>query len=110
MDQKEKRKKLESFWRKHVIQFECSELSCKAYCSKNNLTVHKMGYWKARIKQLDSQAKGKGRFTKVRIQGEPLLSKTPLKLSLSLPNGIVINLALASRHDLTDVIQQLASS
>ena len=108
MSQKEKSKKLESYWRKHILNLEKSRLSCKAYCTQHKLTIHQMGYWKTRIKNIDSRARDKGTFSRVQIQPDPVTSKQQLRLNLTLPNGIVVGVELEKRQDLIDVIQKLA--
>ena len=55
MNQKDKNKtkQLELYWRKHITQFEHSKCSQKVYCTKHNLTDHKLSDWKKRIHQID---------------------------------------------------------
>jgi hypothetical protein len=112
MNQKDKNKtkQLELYWRKHIAQFERSNSSQKAYCTKYNLTDHKLSYWKKRIHQLDDQPKVNTHFAKVKLQPKAVVSKKTLRLTLNLPNGITLNIELDSSKELVTMIQDLVNT
>ena len=112
MNQKDKNKtkQLELYWRKHIAQFERSNSSQKAYCTKHNLTDHQLSYWKKRSHQLDDQPKVTTHFAKVTLQPKAVVSKKTLRLTVSRPNGITLNIELDSSKELVTMIQDLVNT
>ena len=110
MNQKEKSKKLEIYWKKHVLAFESSNSSCTAYCLEHKLNVHQLSYWRKRIKQLSEKSEKKVYFSKVKLAPKPESRSHSLKLSLSMPNGVVAALELKNREDFLKIINDLAKS
>ena len=112
MHQKEKTKQLELYWRKHIAQLKCSQLSQKAYCTQHNLVDHQLRYWKKRIYLLDDRSKAKGPFAKVQVQLQPeaSITKQQPRLTISLPSGVEMRVELDKSQDLIAIINKLANT
>lgn len=76
----------QSFWQRHVLQWQDSGLSKMAYCQQHSLVYHQMMYWsgKAEKDSVDTQ-QTPSNFIPIAIT-----TSRNSALSIRLPNGIAI--------------------
>ena len=81
----------ESFWQRHVDQWQDSDLSKMAYCKQYALAYHQMVYWSSKLQQSDVSPIGeRNGFVAVSVKGPFSATATEQTLSVRLPNGAVI--------------------
>jgi len=95
-----------SYWQQHVLHWKSSQLSQIAYCREHELNFHRFNYWLRKdepVKSKKQPATPSATFVPV-VKHPATLSG----LSLSLPNGIIVqgidstNLETVKR--LTDIL------
>ena len=74
----------EIYWQQQIQAWTASGKSQKAFCEEMNLSYHRFGYWRRKFCQDSAERTKTTAFVPVTRQ----LSATTL--SLSLPNGLVI--------------------
>lgn len=83
-------KQQSQYWREHIDACKASASSGAAYYQLHQLTYHRFNYWRRKFRDQDSRAQltpcESTGFTRVLANHSDL----PSGLSLSLPNGLVI--------------------
>ena len=78
----------QSFWQRHVLQWQSSGISKMAYCQQHSLVYHQMVYWSGKVENtaVDAKPHTSGDFVRVAVSSASHNST----LSIRLPNGIAI--------------------
>jgi hypothetical protein len=78
---------LSRYWQEQITTWEQSGQSQKAFCEQHELNYHRFGYWRRKfIEQQNPENKSRNSFVAVR----PIQNSTNSGLSLTLPNGVLI--------------------
>jgi len=97
---------LSDYWQRQVTAWSQSNLSQKSFCEQHELNYHRFGYWRRKFleqAQAGADTRGSG-FVAV----QPAQSAPVDGLSLTLPNGIVIQGVAQSNLPLVaQLLQQL---
>ena len=79
---------LSAYWQQQMTAWEQSGQSQKSFCEQRELNYHRFGYW--RRKFLEQSLAGTVKQSNTFIPVQHLHADTVSGLSLTLPNGIVI--------------------
>ncbi len=90
-----------SAWTEHINQQRESKLTYKAYCKTHNLNYHQFGYWKRKLEGKINKTAAPSKKQSAFIPVDVAASDASAGLSISLPNGIVLNGITENNHSLT---------
>ena len=93
---------LSEYWQEQITAWEQSGQSQKSFCEQRELNYHRFGYW--RRKCLEQSQAGTVKQRNAFVPVHHLQADTVSGLSLTLPNGVVIQ--GIAQHNLT-VVRQL---
>ena len=85
----EYKSRLQPFWESHLSAWKETNLSQSTYCQEHELVVHRFGYWKRKLMNINNSSKQKQGF----VQLSPFKPSTSIPappLSLQLPNQLRI--------------------
>ena len=78
----------ETHWQEHIVAWQSSGLSQKAYCDEHGLKSHQLSYWYRKQVRASAPIEGGGqtapKFVPIAVSTPPTAS---LGLRLRLPNG-----------------------
>ena len=78
---------LSHYWQEQITAWEQSGQSQKAFCQQHELNYHRFGYWRRKfLEQHQPEDKLRNGFVSV----QPLQGNMVSGLSLTLPNGVLI--------------------
>ena len=83
----EQSEQLSRYWQEQITAWEQSGQSQKTFCEQHELNYHRFGYWRRKfLGQSQSGLKSTSGFVPV----HPVPGRTSSGLSLTLPNGVLI--------------------
>lgn len=93
-----------SYWKQHVEAWQASGQSQRAFCQEHDLDYYRFGYWRKKFRQV-CEDDLTGRSSSAFVPVVPKITRGTEELSLTLPNGAVLQGIRAD--NLTTVCQLL---
>jgi len=80
---------LQPFWENHINSWKESNISQAAYCHEHDLVVHRFGYWKRKLIDINNSSVKSQGFVQLNPR-QPAAVTSTSTLSLQLPNQLRI--------------------